>query len=193
MTEQPPNEGADSAAVAEGQAAAPAPAARRGPPVVVAEEVLNDRGTETAAMVAALAAPHVLGSGGRDDNPWVRIAPEHLHAVAAACRDSAELGMDMLHLEFAVDYVERIEMVYALYSVANDRRAMLKVDLSPEAPSVSSVTDVWIAAGWYERETHDLFGVDFPGNPDLSPLLLYEGFEGYPGLKSYPFNDYEEW
>ena len=101
--------------------------------------------------------------------------------------------MDMLHLQFAVDYVERIEMVYALYSVANDRRAMLKVDLSPEAPSVSSVTDVWIAAGWYERETHDLFGVDFPGNPDLSPLLLYEGFEGYPGLKSYPFNDYEEW
>ena len=192
MTEQPPNEGAESAAAA-GQAAAPAPAARRGPPVVVAEEVLNDRGTETAAMLAALAAPHVLASGGRDDNPWVRIAPEHLHAVAAASRDSAELSMDMLHLEFAVDYVERIEMVYALYSVANDRRAMLKVDLSPEAPSIFSVTDVWIAAGWYERETHDLFGVDFPGNPDLSPLLLYEGFEGYPGLKSYPFNDYEEW
>jgi NADH-quinone oxidoreductase subunit C len=54
------------------------------------------------------------------------------------------------------------------------------------------VTSVWRAADWYEREAHDLFGVHFEGHPDLSPLLLYEGFEGYPGRKEYPFNDYQE-
>ena len=62
-----------------------------------------------------------------------------------------------------------------------------------ENPVADSVTGLWVAAGWYERETHDLFGVVFEGNPDLSPLLLYEGFEGYPGLKSFPLHDYEEW
>jgi NADH-quinone oxidoreductase subunit C len=190
MTEQPPSEGAESAAAPEGQ---PAPAAHRGPPIVIAEEILNERGEDTAAIVAKLAAPHVLESGGRDDNPWVKLDAEHLHVVAAACRDSDELGMDMLHLQFAVDYIEHIQVVYALYSVANDRKVMLKVDLPPESPAVASVTDLWIAATWYERETHDLFGVDFPGNDDLSPLLLYEGFEGFPGLKSFPFNEYEEW
>ena len=59
--------------------------------------------------------------------------------------------------------------------------------------AIATVTDLWEAASWYERETHDLFGVEFAGNPDLSPLLLYEGFEGHPGLKSFPLHDYEEW
>ncbi|WP_347221931.1 NADH-quinone oxidoreductase subunit C [Mycolicibacterium poriferae] len=58
--------------------------------------------------------------------------------------------------------------------------------------ALPSVTSVWRAADWYEREAHDLFGVHFEGHPDLSPLLLYEGFAGYPGRKEYPFNDYQE-
>ncbi|HIM37482.1 MAG TPA: NADH-quinone oxidoreductase subunit C, partial [Dehalococcoidia bacterium] len=44
----------------------------------------------------------------------------------------------------------------------------------------------------YEREAHDLFGVEFEGHPGLTPLLLYEGFEGNPGRKDFPFNDYQE-
>ena len=101
--------------------------------------------------------------------------------------------MDMLNLMLAVDWVERIQMIYVLYSTKNNRKAILKADLPAESPAIATVTDLWEAASWYEREAHDLFGVDFPGNADLSPLLLYEGFEGHPGLKSYPLNDYEEW
>ena len=84
-------------------------------------------------------------------------------------------------------------MIYVLYSTTNNRKAILKADLPAESPAIATVTDLWEAATWFERETHDLFGVDFPGNSDLSPLLLYEGFEGHPGLKSYPLHDYEEW
>ena len=56
-----------------------------------------------------------------------------------------------------------------------------------------TVTGVWGGADWYERESNDLFGVRFEGHPNLVPLLLYEDFEGYPGRKSFPFHDYDEW
>jgi NADH-quinone oxidoreductase subunit C len=112
--------------------------------------------------------------------------------VAKKCRDG-EMGMDMLNLMLAVDWIDRIQMIYVLYSTTNNRKVILKADLPADAPAIDSLSDLWEAATWYEREAHDLFGVDFPGNRDMSPLLLYEGFEGHPGLKSYPLNDYEEW
>jgi NADH-quinone oxidoreductase subunit C len=65
--------------------------------------------------------------------------------------------------------------------------------LPPEEPKVPSLTGLWQAASWFERETHDLFGVEFEGNDDLAPLILFEGFEGYPGLRSFPLHDYQEW
>ena len=70
---------------------------------------------------------------------------------------------------------------------ADSRRAATRPRVALRAPPL------WAAAAWYERETHDLFGVVFQGNDDLEPLLLYEGFEGHPGLKSFPLNDYDEY
>ena len=175
------------------QPKADAAPARRGPPIEVAEEVLDERGEETAALLKRVVATYVLDSGGRGDIPWVRVAPENLVESARRCRDDGQLGMDLLHCLLAVDYVERIELDYILFSLEGDRKAILKVDLPPEEPTIETVGGLWEAANWYERETHDLFGVVFTGNPDLSPLLLYEGFEGHPGLKSFPLHDYEEW
>ena len=62
-----------------------------------------------------------------------------------------------------------------------------------ETETATSIASVYPGADWYEREAHDLFGVVFDGHPDLAPLLLWEGFEGFPGRKSYPLNDYQEW
>jgi NADH-quinone oxidoreductase subunit C len=69
----------------------------------------------------------------------------------------------------------------------------VKISVSTECLFVPSVNDIWRSAGWFEREGHDLYGVVFDGNPDLSPLLLYEGFDGYPGRRSFPYHDYQEW
>ena len=176
-----------------GADAAPAAPAHRGPPIEVAVEVLDARGEETAALLKHVVATYVLDAGGRDDIPWVRVAPENLVESARRCRDDAALGMDLLHCLLAVDYIERIELDYVLFSLAGNRKAILKVDLPPVEPKIDTVGGLWEAANWYEREAHDLFGVEFTGNPDLSPLLLYEGFEGHPGLKSFPLHDYEEW
>lgn len=166
--------------------------ARRGPPIVIAEEILSSKGEVTAKALTAVVGRDAITTGGRDDIPWARVAADVLPAVAKRCRDDASLGMDMLHCLLAVDYVDRIELDYILFSIAGDRKAILKVDLPADSPSAPTVTDLWAAAAWYERETHDLFGVHFDGNDDLEPLLLYEGFEGHPGLKSFPLHEYEE-
>jgi NADH-quinone oxidoreductase subunit C len=89
--------------------------------------------------------------------------------------------------------VERLEVNYHLFSLNSRHKMVVKTNLAPEDPVVPSVISVWSGANWYERESHDLFGVVFSGHPNLVPLLLYEGFEGFPGLKSFPFHDYDEW
>ena len=86
----------------------------------------------------------------------------------------------------------RVQMVYVLQSLHPERTIVLKTEAPYDDPVVPSVTSVWRAAEWYEREAHDLYGISFEGHPDLSPLLLYDGFEGYPGRKEFPFYEYRE-
>ena len=151
--------------------------ARSGPPIQLAEEVLDQRGQQTLALIKNAFGTNIINSGGRDDLPWVSIP----------------LKMDMLHCLFAVDYVEHIELNYILFSIQNGRKMIIKTNLNAQEPSINSITHLWDAAAWYEREAHDLFGVFFEGNNDLEPLLLFEGFQGHPGLKSFPLHDYEEY
>ena len=92
-----------------------------------------------------------------------------------------------------VDYVEHLQIVYHMYSTTHKHKLVLKISVPPEDPKVKSVISIWPSSDWFERESHDLFGVLFDGHPDMSPLLLYDGFEGYPGLKSFDFHDYTEW
>ena len=77
--------------------------------------------------------------------------------------------------------------------VEKRHKMVVKTSVSPDTPSVPSVVSVWRAADWFEREGHDLYGVVFEGHPELAPLLLWEGFEGYPGRRSFPFHEYDEW
>jgi len=195
MTEQQPNAGAPAeqpeGQTPSGEQPAAARPVRHGPPIAVAEEVLDEQGVATAAVLAKALGSMAIEKGGRDDIPWVRVEAKDLHRAAQRCRDG-ELKTDMLHLMLAVDWVEHIQMIYVLYATATNRKVILRADVSAETPSIATVTDLWMAASWYERETHDLFGVVFEGNDDLAPLLLYPEFEGHPGLKSFPLHDYQE-
>ncbi len=131
--------------------------------------------------------------GAVDSRPQITVKPS---AVAEACRilkDTPGLSFNMLLCLAGVDYEERFEVVYVLLSLEHENTLVVKVELPYDDPRVPTVTPVWRAAGWYEREAHDLFGIVFEGNPDLSPLVLYEGFEGHPGRKSFPFHEYAEY
>ena len=126
----------------------------------------------------------------------VTIPVVNLVQVCTFLKTSDSYRFDYLCSVAVVDYEkdeDRFEIVYHLVSLINRYKLALKVSVSANQPVVPSIINVWRASDWFEREGHDLFGIVFEGHPDLSPLLLYEGFDGYPGRKSFPFHDYQEW
>ncbi|MEA3503413.1 MAG: NADH-quinone oxidoreductase subunit C [Actinomycetota bacterium] len=81
---------------------------------------------------------------------------------------------------------ERFEVMCRLSSMVNADGAQFIATLPKDDAVIDSITGLFGGAGWHERETHDMFGIEFIGNPNLSPIYLPEGFIGHPLLKSYP-------
>ncbi len=137
---------------------------------------------------AAGAEPYSAGaetrSGGAELCVLVRRADVARVAAVLRSRFRYTLLVDLC----AVDYPEReerFEVVYHLYSFRENRRIRVKVRAGEGLP-VPSVTGVWPGAGWPEREAHDLFGIDFSGHPELTRILLWDGFAGHPLRKDFP-------
>lgn len=135
---------------------------------------------------------HEVEAGASVDIPTIQVAPQDVPGVCATLKSDPKLSFKMLLCLSAVDYKEYIQLVYVLLSMDQGHKLILKTDLPYENLQVATVTPIWRAADWYEREAHDLFGVNFEGHPYLQPLLLYDGFEGFPGRKEHPFHDYQE-
>jgi NADH-quinone oxidoreductase subunit C len=114
-------------------------------------------------------------------------------SIVEACRwlrDDADLRFDLCSSISGTDDTVDFWVVYHLYSTVKNHRAVLKVKAEPrEAPSVPSVTSVWKAADWHEREAFDMYGIEFAGHPDLRRILLPEDWPGYPLRKDYEFPD----
>ncbi len=114
-------------------------------------------------------------------------------------RDDRQLPFNFLMDLTAVDYLgrdPRFELVYHLASIDTEPRGTepsllrhrLRVKAGvPEVPcEIDSVTGLWAAADWMEREAFDMYGIRFRGHPNLSRILLYEEFQGHPLRKDYP-------
>jgi NADH-quinone oxidoreductase subunit C len=100
---------------------------------------------------------------------------------------------DVTCVHFPDRWEAPFEVVYNLYSIPANERVRLKV-ATTDAEGVESVTSVWPAANWMEREVYDLFGVTFRNHPDLRRLLLPPDWEGHPLRKDYPLEFVEnEW
>lgn len=80
---------------------------------------------------------------------------------------------------------DRFAVTYHLYSFQKNKRIRLKV-FAPDGAPVPSVTPVWKTANWHERETYDMFGVQFADHPNLERILMWEGFNGHPLRKDFP-------
>ena len=166
---------------------------RREPKVAEARVALDERGRALSALLPEVYPALNVDIGAAVDEVVVTVGAVGLLEVCRTARDDSRLAFDYLRCLSAVDYVDRIEVVYHLFSLERRHKMVVKVSLAADSPQVPSVVSVWKGADWFEREAHDLFGVEFEGHPDLSPLLLYEGFEGHPGRKSFPFHEYDEW
>ncbi len=82
--------------------------------------------------------------------------------------------------------VPRFAMVYELRSIAHRHRIRLKVPLQEGDLKVTTLSDLWPAFNWLERETYDMYGVAFEGHPDLRRIYMYDEFIGHPLRKDYP-------
>lgn len=154
--------------------------------------VLTESGLETLEAAEELFKDFSPEKGLLSDLPQVTVDCAGIEQVCRIAKSDPKLDLRMLLCLSCVDYEERFQLVYFLHSIAREQTLVVKTDVPYEAPSLPSIAGVWAAAEWYEREASDLFGVVFEGNPDSSPLLLYEGFEGFPGRKSFPFYEYRE-
>lgn len=122
--------------------------------------------------------------------------------AALQLRDHPDLRYEQLIDLCGIDYRDhggagrggaRFAVVAHLLSVSCNQRVRVKVPaVDDDYPSVDSVSDVWAAANWYEREAFDLFGIVFPGHPDLRRLLTDYGFIGHPFRKDFPVSGHVE-
>lgn len=120
------------------------------------------------------------------------VAREGLLEVARHLREEPSLHFDLLVDVTAVDHLEsfeeyRFEVVYQLYSLPHKHRLRIKVRLDEDDVHVPSLAAIWKSANWAERETYDMFGIQFDDHPDLRRILLYPEFEGHPLRKDYHF------
>ncbi len=166
---------------------------RREPEVPVAPVSLDERGRALSELLPEALAGFQSEIGAAVDEVTVSVKAEDVPGVCRMLRGDPRLALNYLRCLSVVDYEERLEVNYHLFSLEKRHKLVLKTSVSPDEPYVPSVISVWRGADWFEREGHDLFGVVFQGHPNLAPLLLYDGFEGHPGLKSFPFHDYDEW
>jgi len=117
----------------------------------------------------------------------LELSAEHLVPLVTGLRDKFDF---VLFLDVtAVDYPERsprFDAVYHFYSRRHNQRIRLKVRVPAEQPVVPTLAGHYGSARYMEREVHDMYGIEFAGNEDMRPILLYEGFVGHPLRKDYP-------
>jgi NADH-quinone oxidoreductase subunit C len=119
----------------------------------------------------------------------VYVSGDHVLDVARVLRDTPELRFAFLAELTAVDVwprEPRFEVVYLLVSIEHRLRLRMKVRLHGADAHVATVSGIWPAANWLEREVWDLFGIVFDGHPDPRRLLMPEDWEGFPLRKDSP-------
>ncbi len=132
----------------------------------------------------------------------VEVAASDYRAVLLAMRDEPELKFEEMIDLCGVDYAsygnqpwggKRFAVVVHLLSIAHNWRLRVRAFADDdEFPSMDSITEVWNCANWFEREAFDLYGIAFPGHPDLRRILTDYGFIGHPFRKDFPISGHVE-
>jgi NADH-quinone oxidoreductase subunit C len=130
--------------------------------------------------------------------PALLIDPDRIHLACRELRDNPSTYFDFLSCMSGVDYgVEagKFGVVYHLASIPYQTQLTLKAIKEhdrnkDELPTFPSITKVYLAADWHEREAYDMCGIFFEGHPDLRRILLPDDWEGFPLRKDYKTAEY---
>jgi NADH-quinone oxidoreductase subunit C len=123
------------------------------------------------------------------DEHVVFIDPDRNQAILRWLRDEPDHRYDLLVDLTAVDFGggRPLEVVYQLWSIPHKRALRVKAELPLQALQIETVVPIWSTANWLEREVYDLFGIEFPGHPDLRRILMPDNYaEGHPLRKDFP-------
>ena len=144
---------------------------------------------ETEALLRDRIGDGILGSTLAHRMFTVHVAPDAWVATFERCRDEPLLAYDLFDTLHGVDAREDgFDVVAILYSTSTGNRLCLRTrcEGGRERPVCPSLTDVYRGADWMERETWDMFGIEFDGHPGLEPrILTVENFEGWPLRKDF--------
>ncbi len=153
--------------------------------------VLTAHAENRAIAALTLNLPNAIQNAKFDrEELTLRIARE---SIVAACREVQAAGYNFLADVTCVDWYPtqpRFQITYHILSHALKQRIRLAVAVDEGDPSVDSITPVWPAANFYEREVFDLFGVRFGGHPNLRRILMPDEFLGHPLRKDFPVEGY---
>ncbi|MBL8833296.1 MAG: NADH-quinone oxidoreductase subunit C [Rhodospirillales bacterium] len=136
----------------------------------------------------------VVSAGIEKGELAIEVARDTLVRALTYLRDDEACRFGSLMDVCGVDWpqrAQRFDVVYNLLSMRHNRRIRVKVATDENTP-VPSAVSVFPSAGWFERETWDLYGVFFAGHPDLRRILTDYGFEGHPLRKDFPLTGYVE-
>jgi len=193
--EGPPAPTPKPAASAVGAALAPKAAAPHAPPAAAPPSGPTDPPPPADVAVPAFitALQRVLAGVTQVSyylGDWTIIVPVALLPAAARhLRDAPDAAFDFCSDVTATDWPvrkdARFDVIYCLYSTRHRRRVRIKVKVGEQEP-VPSMTGVWPAANWLEREVWDMFGVNFTGHPDRRRILMPDDWQGFPQRKDYP-------
>jgi NADH-quinone oxidoreductase subunit C len=149
---------------------------------------------ELAEIISAKLAQEITSTEIQNGELILNARRDAVCKVLTFLRDDANCQFKLLMDVCGADYPsrdERFDVVYNLLSIRYNLRVRVKVT-TDEDTAVPSVTGVFSAAGWFERETWDLFGIYFDGHPDLRRIMTDYGFEGHPLRKDFPLTGYVE-
>ena len=143
----------------------------------------------TVARLLAWRADAIQGAAFDRDELTVIVDRAYIREACALLQEDAELKFNFLSDLTCVDrYPQepRFEVIYHLLSHSRKDRVRLKVNLAGDDASLESITSVWPAANFFEREVYDLFGVRFLGHPNLRRIMMPDNWDGHPLRKDYP-------
>ena len=130
----------------------------------------------------------VLDEGDYRDQHWIEIRSDRLIEACSWLRDDPELAYDHLVDVTAVhwpDDPQPMQIIYHLYSYRHHDRLRLKTRTGDNGP-VPALGELWKSANWNERETYDMFGIQFEGNPDLRRILMPDDYTDFPLRREFP-------
>lgn len=119
----------------------------------------------------------------------LQIKKEDVVNICTYLKNDDELKFIVCEDVTAVDWARRknrFTVVYHIFSIKNKFRLVIKADVDESDCSIDSVSSIWRAANWHEREVYDMYGIKFNNHPDLRRMYMPEEFEYYPLRKDFP-------